>query len=58
MDIIPETSPKCLTCETTFSNYILIANVYSKISKLYGMERINTEELMDKLDIFQSRFGK
>ena len=22
------------------------------------MERINTEKLMDKLDIFQSRFGK
>ena len=29
-----------------------------KIPKLYGMEKITTEEVMDKLDIFQSIFGK
>ena len=28
MDIIPATSPKCLTSETIFSNYILIVDVY------------------------------
>ena len=29
-----------------------------KITKLYGMEKITTEEVMDKLYMFQSRFGK
>ena len=58
MDIIPSTAPKRLTNETTFSNYLLIVDAYSKIPKLYGMENITTEEVMDKLDIFQSRFGE
>ena len=29
MDIIPATSPKRLTGETTFSNYLLIVDAYS-----------------------------
>ena len=58
MDIIPSTAPKSLTSDTTFSNYLLIVDAYSKIPKLYGMEKITTEEVMDKLDVFQSRFGK
>ena len=29
-----------------------------KFQKLYGMEKITTEEVMEKLDMFQSRFGK
>ena len=57
-DIIPSTASKSLTSDTTFSNYILIVDAYSKIPKLYGMEKITTEEVMDKLDMFQSRFGK
>ena len=28
MDIIPATAPKCLTSETTLSNYLIIADVY------------------------------
>ena len=36
----------------------MIVDAYSKIPKLYGMENITTAEVMDKLDIFQSRFGK
>ena len=58
MDIIPSTAPKFLTSDTTFSNYLLILDAYFKIPKLYGMENITTEEVMDKLDMFQSRFGK
>ena len=58
MDIIPSTAPKILTSDTTFSNYLLIFDAYSKIPKLYGMEKIATEEVMEKLDMFQSRFGK
>ena len=58
MDIVPETSPKCLTSETIFSNYLLIVDAYLKIPKLYGMDRISIEEVIDKLDMFQSRFGK
>ena len=52
MDIIPSTAPKSLTSDTTFSNYILIFDAYSKIPKLYGMEKITAEEVMDKLDMF------
>ena len=58
MDIIPSTAPKILTSDTTFSNYLLIVDAYSKIPNLYGMEKITTEEVMEKLDMFQSRFGK
>ena len=58
MDIIPSTAPKSLTNVTNFSNYLLIVDTYSNISKLYDMENITTAEVMDKLDMFQSRFGK
>ena len=36
---------------------MLIVDAYSKIPKLYGMETI-TVEVMDKMDLFQSRFRK
>ena len=58
MDIITSISPKRLTSDTNISNYILIVDAYSKISKLYDMEKITTEEVMDKLGMFQSRFGE
>ena len=58
MDIVPSTAPKILTSDTTISNYLLIVDAYSKIPKLYVMEKITTEKIMDKLDMFQSRFGK
>ena len=58
MDIIPHIVPKSLTNDTTSSNYLLIVDAYSKIPKLYGMENITTVEVMEKLDMFQSRFGK
>ena len=57
MDIIPSTASKSLTSETTFSNYLLIVDPYSKIPKIYGMEKITIEGVMEKLDMFQSRFG-
>ena len=58
MGVITSTAPKSLTSDTTFSNYLLIVDAYSKIPKLYGMDNITTEEVMEKLDMFQSRFGK
>ena len=58
MDIIPSIAPKSVTNDTTFQNYLLIVDAYSKIPKLYGMENITTAEVLDKLDMFQSRFGK
>ena len=58
MDIIPETAPKSLLSETTFSNYPLIVYAYYKIPNIYVTERITTEEVMDKLDMFQYIFGK
>ena len=58
MDIIPSTAPKSLTNDTNFKNYLLIFDAYSKIPKLYGMENITSAEVMDKLDMFLSIFGK
>ena len=58
MDIIPSTAPTSLTSDITFSKHILIIDACSKIPKIYGMEKIFTEQVMDKLDLFQSRFGK
>ena len=58
MVIIPALSPKCLTSENPFYNCILIVDSFSKIPKLYGMERITNEEVMDKSYVFQDRFGK
>ena len=40
------------------NHYLIIVDVYSKIPKLYGMENITTEEVKDKLDMFQARFVK
>ena len=57
IDIIPATAPIVLTSDTTLSNYLLTVDAYSIILKLYGTEKITTEEVMDELDIFQSRFG-
>ena len=58
MDVIPSTSPKSLTNDTNFNNYLLIVVAYSKLPKLYGSENITTEEVLEKLDMFQSRFVK
>ena len=58
MDIIPSTAPESLTNDTNFKNHLSIVDAYSKIPKLYGMENITTAEVMDKLDMFQSRFRK
>ena len=58
MDIITSTAPKGLTSDTKISNYLLIGDAYSKISKLYGMDKISTEQVMDKPDLFQPRYRK
>ena len=58
MDIILAISSKSVTKDTNFANYLLILADYSKIPKLYRMENIKTEEVMDKLDTFQAIFGK
>ena len=58
MDIIPSIAPKIFTSDTTFSNRLLIVDAYSKVPKLYGVDKIKTEEVMDKLDVFQSIFVK
>ena len=47
-----------MTSSTKISNYILIVDAYSKIPKLYGMEKITIEEVMYKLDVFRAIFGE
>ena len=54
MVIIPATSPNSFTGETAFSDYILNFSAYLNPPKLYGREIITTEEVMDKLDMFQN----
>ena len=54
MDIISTISSRSLTKYTTFDHYLLFVDAYSKLPKLYGMENITTEEVMDKLDMFQA----
>ena len=51
-------STNFLTSDTTISNYLITVDAYSKTPKPYGAEKISTEQVMDKLDLFQSRFGK
>ena len=58
MGVVPEKAPKRLRSDTTISNYLLIIDSYSKIPKIYAVETIATEEVMDKLDMFQSRSRK
>ena len=59
MIIIPQSHiPKIIPKETTFANDLLLMDAYSNIPKLYKIENITTEEVMDTLDMFQERFGK
>ena len=58
VDIISATSSKTLTKYTTFYNNLLIVDAYSNITKLYIMENITTDEVMEKPDKFQAIFGK
>ena len=52
MNITASTESKSLTSDTTLYNYLLVLDAYSKIPKLYGMEKISAEEVMDNLDTF------
>ena len=58
MDTTPSISSKILTKDTTFTNYLLIVDTYSKLPIIYGMEDITTEKVMYKIDMFQASFGK
>ena len=58
MNIIPSTASKCFISDTTSSKFLSIVDAYSKIPKLYGMEKITTKEVVDILHMFQSIFGK
>ena len=58
MDIIPATYSKSLTKDTNFFHHLLIMDAYSNIPKLYGILNITTEEVVDKLDMFEARFGR
>ena len=58
MDTTPYISSKILTKDTTFTNYLLIVDTYSKLPIIYGMEDITTEKVMYKIDMFQASFGK
>ena len=46
-----------VTKDANFYNYLLIVDAYSNITTIYGIENITTEEVMDKIEMFQKRFG-
>ena len=56
--IISATSSKISTKDTTFYNYLLIMDAYSKIPKLYGMDNITTEEVMENYICFRKYLEK
>ena len=58
MDLITLSASKRLKSDTIFSNYFVIFDAYSKIPKLYGMDKMTTEEVIDNMDMFQSRSRK
>ena len=58
METIRTTYSNSLTKDTTFDTHLLIVDAYSNIPKRFGMEYITTEEVMEKLDIFQAIFEK
>ena len=58
MDIVPSTAPKSLTSDTTFSNYLLIVDAYSKITKIYGMEKSQQKKLWTNWICFNLDLGK
>ena len=45
MDIVSSTALKNLTSDTTFSKQLFIVDAYSKIPKLYGMEKFPQNKL-------------
>ena len=58
MDIIPAKASKSSTKDTTFANYLVIVDVYTKIIQLHGMENITSDKVMAKIGMFQERFEK
>ena len=58
MDIIPSTAPKSLTSDTTFSNYLLIVDAYSKIPKLYGTDKSQQKKLWTNWTCSSPDLGK
>ena len=58
VDTISSIASTSLTKDTTFDNYILIVDAYSKLPRLYGIKSITSEEVMEKIDMFKARFGK
>ena len=58
MDIIPLPCRQGLTAKTTFANYLLVVDAYSRMTRLYGLEETTTEAVMDKLDVFIAELGK
>ena len=58
MDIILYPCKKGLTARSSFENYLLVVDAYSRVPRLYGLEETTTAEVMDFLDVFIAEFGK
>ena len=58
MDIIWSIASKILEKTLLLINYHLIVDAYSKFTRIYGMESMSAEDIMDKLYMFQAISGK
>ena len=58
MDIIPAPQKSSFDPDCDFSHYLLIVDTYSRMPRLYELNEINTEAVMDKIEEFVARYGE
>ena len=58
MDIIPAPHKSSFDPDCDLSNYLLIDNTYSRMSRLYGLNEIHSEAVMDKIEKFVVSYGR
>ena len=57
INIVTSTAPKISTSDTTFYNYLLIVDAYSKIPEIYGMEKSQQKKLWTNWICFNPDLG-
>ena len=58
MDIIPAPHKSSFDPNCDFSHYLLIVDTYSRIPRLGGLNELNSEAVMDKIEEFVARYGE
>ena len=58
MDIIPAPHKSSFDPDCDFSHYLLIVDTYSRIPRLYGLNDLNTEAVVEKIEELVARYVK